>query len=338
MQPTIHDVARLANTSKSTVSRYLNGQKVKKHTALALEQAIRELNFHRNMNARRLVMNKTFTIGVIVDNISNTFYSGLIRGIEQMVHRSGYNSVFYSWDSTLTDHPREEEKRESTFLKLLHEGQVDGLIMLSFCKRSLEELQRIADTPYPVVLIGDDGQQEQLLSVDVDHEAGIDDTVQYLYDLGHRRISYISGPSYITASTYRFQGYVQALQQRGIDYDEKLVISSDWSKEGGYTAMQHLLKRSSFTAVIGSNDEVAVGAMRAAVEAGLHVPTDMSIAGYDDIPISAWIMPGLTTVRQPLEQVGQYAADLLFSKINESVSSSRRFRPKLIVRSSCESV
>ena len=102
--------------------------------------------------------------------------------------------------------------------------------------------------------------------------------------------------------------------------------------------MQHLLKRSSFTAVIGSNDEVAVGAMRAAVEAGLHVPTDMSIAGYDDIPISAWIMPGLTTVRQPLEQVGQYAADLLFSKINESVSSSRRFRPKLIVRSSCESL
>lgn len=338
MQPTIHDVARLANTSKSTVSRYLNGQKVKKHTALALEQAIRELNFHRNMNARRLVMNKTFNIGVIVDDISNTFYSGLIRGIEQIVHRSGYNSVFYSWDSTLADRPREDEKRESTFLKLLHEGQVDGLIMLSFRKRSLEELQRMTDTPYPVVLIGDDGQQEQLLSVDVDHEAGIDDTVQYLYDLGHRRIAYISGPSYITASTYRFQGYVQALQQRGLDYEEKLVISSDWSKEGGYTAMQHLLKQSSFTAVIGSNDEVAVGAMRASVEAGLHVPTDMSIAGYDDIPISAWIMPGLTTVRQPLEQVGQYAAELLFSKINTSASSSRRFRPKLIVRSSCQSL
>ncbi|WP_052723924.1 LacI family DNA-binding transcriptional regulator [Paenibacillus wulumuqiensis] len=315
MGPTIHDVARLANTSKSTVSRYLNGQRVRRETQEALEKAIKELNYHRNMNARRLVMNKTFNIGVIVDNISNTFYSGIIRGIEQIIHTHGYNSVFYSWDSNQPQESHMERKRESSFLKLLYEGQVDGIILLSFKKRPRNELEEIRQMPYPVVLIGDYGELEDILAVDVDNGAGIVEAVRYLYQLGHRRIAYISGPEYATASAYRFKGYSDALAQHQLEYDPALVMSSDWSKEGGYQAVMNLLQQADFTAVIGSNDETAIGALRAARESGLSVPEQMSVIGYDDIPISEWVRPALTTIRQPFESIGRQAAEGLFERL-----------------------
>ncbi|ANF95172.1 LacI family DNA-binding transcriptional regulator [Paenibacillus bovis] len=321
MGPTIHDVARLANTSKSTVSRYLNGQSVRRHTQEALEKAIKELNYHRNMNARRLVMNKTFNIGVIVDNISNTFYSGIIRGIEQITHDHGYNSVFYSWDSNYPRGKAAERRQESSFLKLLYEGEVDGIILLSFKKRAKEELEQISQTPYPVVLIGDHGEMDNILAIDVDNGAGTAKSVRYLYELGHRRIAYISGPEYATASDYRFRGYREALKQHQLEYDQALVTSSDWSKEGGYETMKKLLQQADFTAVIGSNDETAIGALRAIHEYGLSVPEQMSIIGYDDIPISEWVRPALTTIRQPFEQIGCQAAASLFEQLEKGGGS-----------------
>jgi DNA-binding LacI/PurR family transcriptional regulator len=330
MGPTIHDVARLAGTSKSTVSRYLNGQKVKKETQEALERAIRELNFHRNANARRLVMSKTNTIGVIVDDISNIFYSGIIRGIEQVAKLKGYNCIFLSWTSNYNN--------EISFLNLLYEGQVDGLILVSFRKREPEDLMKIKETTYPVAIIGDHGEMDGLFSVDVDNAAGVADIVAYLHGLGHRRVAYIAGPAHAAANKYRLKGYRQAMERLGMTYNPDLVVESDWSNQGGYEAMKRLMAVRGFTAVIASNDETAIGALRAAQEQGWTVPEELSIVGFDDITISEWVYPSLTTVRQPFLEMGKQAAEGLFDKIegtNRFSPVSRLLKPKLIIRDSC---
>lgn len=334
MGPTIHDVARLAGTSKSTVSRYLNGQKVKRATEIALEKAIAELNFHRNANARRLVMSKTNTIGIIVENISNVFYSGIIRGIEAVAGNKGFNCIFYSWTAPF--------KSERDFLHLLYEGQVDGLIFVSFRKRTEEELDAFEELGHPIALVGDHGGREKLLSVDVDNAAGLADVVRYLHGLGHREIAYIAGPASAGASKYRMKGFRQTMEELSLPIRPEWITESDWSNQGGYEAMLRLLKNEGFTAVVASNDETAVGALRAIRECGLSVPSQLSLAGFDDINISEWVYPPLTTVKQPFQEIGAQAAQGLFRLIEdggpeEPERFQRLLKPELIVRHSCGS-
>ncbi|CAM4303011.1 LacI family transcriptional regulator [Paenibacillus endophyticus] len=334
MGSTIHDVARVANTSKSTVSRYLNGLKVKKNTEEAIEKAIIELNYHRNVNARRLVLNKTNVIAVVVDNITNIFYSGIIRGIEKVAKDKGYNCIFLSWTSNFED--------EISFLELLYEGQVDGVILVSFQKREESDLIKIRESTYPISLVGDHGELEGLFSVDVDNAAGIVDIIQYLNGLGHRDIAYIAGPDNAAANKYRYKGYVQAMEALGLVYRPEWIVKSDWSNQGGYEAMKQLLQAKGFTAVVASNDETAIGALRAVQEQGYSVPKQISIVGYDDISISEWAYPSLTTVRQPFLDIGIKAAAGLFQKIDgdedEDLYRHHLLRPKLIVRDSCTNV
>jgi DNA-binding LacI/PurR family transcriptional regulator len=331
MGPTIHDVARLANTSKSTVSRFLNGRQVKKDTEEAIRKAVDELNFHRNANARRLVLDRTNLIAVVVNDISNIFFSGVIRGIEQVANRKGYSCMFFSWASNAGN--------EISFLDLLYEDQVDGVILVSFWKREPEALRQIRESPYPVVLVGDNGEMDDILSVEVDHVSGAADIVRYLHGLGHRRIAYIAGPENLAANRDRLKGYLQAMKALNIETNPDWTARSDWSNQGGYEAMKQLLERRGFTAVIASNDETAIGALRAAQENGVNVPKEMSIVGYDDITISDWVYPSLTTVRQPFHEIGVRAAEGLFHKIDgtEDPSAIGRFllKPKLIIRDSC---
>lgn len=331
MGPTIHDVARLANTSKSTVSRYLNGQPVKKATQEALDKAIRELNFHRNANARRLVMDKTNTIGVVVDNISNVFYSGIIRGIETIANKRGYNCIFYSWTSNY--------ESERAFLHLLYEGQVDGLILVSFQKRSAEDLEAYKAEDYPIALVGDHGEMDGLLSVDVDNASGVAEIVTYLHGLGHRGIAYIAGPEHAGANKYRLKGFRQTMEALGLPFRPEWIVESDWSNQGGYQAMRRLLKLQGITAVVASNDETAIGALRAIQEHGLSVPSQLSLVGFDDITISEWVFPSLTTVRQPFLEIGMQAAEGLFRRIEGEPApafAARLLSPTLVVRDSCD--
>ncbi|MBD2868785.1 LacI family DNA-binding transcriptional regulator [Paenibacillus arenilitoris] len=329
MGPTIHDVAKLAKTSKSTVSRYLNGQQVKKATQEALEKAIKELNFHRNANARRLVMDKTYTIGIVIDDISNIFYSGIIKGIEEIAGKNGYNCIFLSWTSNYDN--------EISFLNLLYEGQVDGIIMVSFRKRSEKDLLKIREADYPIALIGDHGELDGIFSVDVDNAAGIADVVHYLHDIGHRKIAYISGPETVSASKYRFKGYKQTLEALGLEYNPEWVVESDWTNQGGYASIGSILDKSEVTAVVASSDETAIGALRRIQESGRYVPKDMSIVGFDDVTVSSWVYPSLTTVRQPFREIGKMAAEGLFRKIagEEEEARSHLLKPQLIIRDSC---
>lgn len=329
MNPTIIDVAKLAKTSKSTVSRYLNGQSVKRETEESLKLAIKELNYHPNVNARRLVQNRTQVIGVVADDISNNFYAGILRGIEKVTNHHGYRCVYYSGTSNY--------QSELEFIDLIQEGQVDGLILLSFSKRPNELFEKIRDITMPIVLVGDGGDDAgHVFSVDVDNEFGIKEVVRYLYRIGHRKMAFISGPDKLSATQYRTQGYVTALGQLDLEVNSSWIVRSDWSKEGGYRAMKELLNIGGFTSVIASNDETAIGALLCAHELGFRIPKDFSIVGFDDIEVSRWIYPTLTTVRQPLNQMGQKAAEGLIMKIEAKEGTEQRLliEPELIVRHS----
>ncbi|HEX7065435.1 MAG TPA: LacI family DNA-binding transcriptional regulator [Bacillales bacterium] len=330
MKPSIIDVAKLANTSKSTVSRYLNGKSVKKKTEEALKKAIEELNYHPNMNARRLVLNRTQVIGIVVDDISNNFYSGILKGIKDVSDNYGYDCVFYTWNKT--------RKKESDFINLIYEDQVDGLIFLSFAKRYQTEVELIRDAPFAVVMLGDNAGVEDVRSIDVDNQSGVVETVRYLYRIGHRNIAYIAGPEAAGATAERTNGFKKAFEELGIEMNPDLIVTSDWSNQGGYTAMKKLLEVGGFSAVAASNDESALGAMGAAHEEGYSIPKDFSIVGFDDIQISSWIYPSLTTVRQPFTEMGKKAAEELFKQINGD-GNFGAFRtllsPKLMIRNSC---
>ncbi|MGO4273095.1 LacI family DNA-binding transcriptional regulator, partial [Paenibacillus sp. TAF58] len=227
--------------------------------------------------------------------------------------------------------------QEASFLHLLFEGQVDGIILLSFQKRDPLELERMMDVPYPLALIGDHGEMDGLFSVDIDNASGVADLVTYLHELGHRRVAYISGPAYMGPIKYRLKGLQQKMQELQMEFRPEWVVSSDWTNQGGYEAMKELLKEEGYTAVIASSDETAIGALRALQEQGIQVPNQMSIVGFDDITLSSWLSPPLTTVRQPLQQVGMKAAEGLFAQIEEEEveKTSHLFKPTLIIRQSC---
>ncbi|WP_077328959.1 LacI family DNA-binding transcriptional regulator [Virgibacillus siamensis] len=331
--PTIKDVAKFANTSKSTVSRFLNGYTVKKETELALKSAIKTLNYHPNVNARRLIKNHTQSIGIVVDDIANNFYADIFRGIEKITNLYGYQCTYYSRTSNY--------QGEYGFLDLAHERQVDGLILISFLKSPDDLLKKIEELVTPVVLIGDTNKQMNNFSVDVDNELGIRDVVHYLHRIGHKKIAYITGPEEFSATYWRREGYEGAMKDLGLEQSPSWVISSDWSESGGHKAMKELLNLGEVTAVIASNDEMAIGALLCANELGYRVPSDISIVGFDDIPVSKWVYPPLTSVKQPLLEIGEKAAIGLIDKLSgqtENLPGRVLIKPNLVVRQSCRSL
>jgi DNA-binding LacI/PurR family transcriptional regulator len=331
--PTINDVARAARTSKSTVSRYLNGYTVKKQTEEALKAAIQNLNYHPNANARRLVKNNTQVIGVVLDDIANNFYAEILRGIESVANSNGYQCVYYSGSSNY--------QGEFGFMDLAQERQVDGLILVSFLNRSQELLQKVQQLNFPIALIGDGEEDGNVLSVDVDNAFGVKEVVNYLYRIGHRNIAYITGPDDFSATHWRYQGYISAMEKLGLEYNPSWTMQSDWTEEGGHRAMRELLTFKEITSVIASNDEVAIGALLCARELGFNVPMDISIVGFDDIPVAKWVYPPLTSVKQPLYKMGEKVAKGLVERLNGAIEITEKrvlVEPNLIVRQSCRNL
>jgi DNA-binding LacI/PurR family transcriptional regulator len=325
-------VAKLANTSKSTVSRYLNGHRVKKETEERIKKAIEELNYHRNENARRLVTHKTQTIGIVVDSITNFFYPSIFSGIEEIANESGLECVFYS---------RSPDKKESDYLDIYFQRQADGLIFINFKKRDEEDLAKIVKSEVPAVVIGDDAGLDEVVSVDVNNYFGISSLVKYLNRIGHKKIAYISGPDNFSATESRLLGFIETMEQLGNPVDPDLIVKSDWTNQGGYQAMTQLLATGDFTAVVASNDETAIGALRALNEQGFIVPDHISVTGFDDIAISSWVFPMLTTVKQPFYEMGVKAVAELLEMISREIRWPGKrllMKPTLKIRNSCKAL
>ena len=325
---TVYTVAQHAGVSIATVSRTLAGsRKVSPGTRQRVMQAIEDLNFEPNPSARRLAYMKTETIALVFPDISGPFYSTVIRGVEQEAGRRNYNVLIYG------THGKESSGR---YLRTLS-SRVDGLIIMA---RSVDEdsLWSLARQDVPFVLLGHSNGQLQCSTIAVDNELGAYKAAAHLLEHGHQRIGIITGPENSPDNKGRLQGYKKALLDAGISLQQNMVVPGNFRYEEGQIAIQKLLDGNSPpTAVLAANDEMAMGAMDAAQSRSLRVPEDLAVIGFDDIQMSALTRPSLTTVRQPMQLLGEAAVRLLFDRLQNSNGLPRHevLDTELVIRRSC---
>jgi LacI family transcriptional regulator len=297
---TLELIAREAGVSPSTVSRILNGTaRVSDQKRQAVERTIERFNFQPNLTARSLAMGQTHTIGVLTQFMDSPFYGESMRGIEDALADTPYSPLFVSGHWNL--------KTEQARMRLLNARRVDGLIVLTGLL-SDEQLIHYAQRT-PVVVTGRRLSAPKLISLDVDNFRGAYDATRHLIALGHRRIACISGPDEHIDAADRLHGYRKALEDAGLSFAPELVVPSNFQETGGMLAINQLLEaRVDFTAVFATNDQMAYGARLALYRRGVRVPDDISLVGFDDLPNSTYSMPPLTTVRQPVYEIGRLAA------------------------------
>ncbi|MGE5548962.1 MAG: LacI family DNA-binding transcriptional regulator [Bacteroidota bacterium] len=333
MASTIHDVAHLAGVSRSTVSRVLNGKgEVDPQTAADVWRAVKHLNYQPNTSARALVRQRTDTIGVMLADISNPFYEKIIKGIEATANAEGFSVAFYNTYEDLAGH-------RQIIAAALDGGKVDGLIVVGSHLADKSTLLEMAGRGLAISLIERNFADPAIPCVSVDNKSGAGLAVEHLLRLGHRRIGLITGNLHYQTALDRLDGYKETLAQHGMAVEDELIAYGDYEHQGGYEAMKHLLALPQRpTAVFACNDMMAVGAIRAIGEAGLDVPKDVAIVGYDDITFASMVHPQLTTVRQPLHQMGSLAAEGLIERLRQGKKAEpfKKILPvELVVRRSC---
>ncbi|PZE21670.1 LacI family DNA-binding transcriptional regulator [Paenibacillus xerothermodurans] len=311
MKITIKDVATEAGVSIATVSRVLNKKnRVKQETKLRVQQAIHKLNFQPDHTARSMIMKETRTVGLIVPNLSNEYWALLAEVIQDKLWEHGYSLIVCSTNKSAD--------KEMAFVKSFTVRRVDGVVFgsstLFGSSRHDEQLANMLKS-LPTVSI--DPSISGLNSVVGDNLQGATDAVEHLIGLGHRRIAYIGGP---TVSKQRELGYRNAMMNHELPVLEELIKRGDDNtiafSSFGYHSMLSLLESGEkFTAVFCGNDLIAIGAIRALEDRRIQVPADISVIGYDDINIAALYKPSLTTVRQPMREMGSAAVDMLLELI-----------------------
>ena len=325
---TVYTVAKHAGVSIATVSRTLaGGHRVAPETRDRVMQAVEDLNFEPNPSARRLAYMKTETIALVFPDISGPFYSTVIRGVEQEAGRHDHNVLIYG------THGKEGSGR---YLRTLS-SKVDGLIIMA---RSVDEdsLRSLERQGVPFVLLGHSNGQIQCSTISVDNEAGAYKAAAHVLGHGHQRIGIITGPENSPDNKGRLQGYQKALLDAGISLPQNMVVPGNFEYEGGRIAIHKLLEGNSRpSAVLAANDEMAIGAIDAAQQRSLKVPEDLAVIGFDDIQMSALTHPSLTTVRQPMQLLGEAAVTLLFDQLQNSNGHPRHkvLDTRLVIRQSC---
>jgi LacI family repressor for deo operon, udp, cdd, tsx, nupC, and nupG len=300
----IKDIARLARVSYSTVSRALSGShEVSTRTADQIRRIAEDSGYRVSAAARALVMGRSQTIGVVVNSITDPFVAAVVRGIEDTAERGGYSVVLANSNA--------EPEREVRVVRSFEERRVDGIIVTSSRVGVLyiPEIERMA---VPVVLLNSQHPSEFMHSVMIENVEASFHATQHLARLGHRRIAYIGDRFGHQSNTERFTGYRRALQQAGLKLIRELVVLGNGKSEDGSQAMVQLLALARRpTAVLCYNDMSALGAMRQIRASGLSIPEDLSVVGFDDLYFAEYLEPPLTTVRQPMRQMGRMAMETL---------------------------
>lgn len=329
----IAEIARRANVSTATVSRTLNQSgPVKAATARKVWRAVTALNYYPNSHARTLVSGRSRLIGLIVSDITNPFFPELIRTFEDLAAQKQYDLLM-----TSTNY---DTSRMTTCLRRMLERKVDGVAMMT-SEMDMSLIKELAKRSLPIVFM-DVGQMGPRMShVSIDYGNGIRQAVDHVVDLGHRNIGFISGPLDLHSARTRRQAFVDGLRHHRILLDRRLVREGTHTAEGGEKAMKELLKLAKLpTAVVCSNDWTAIGALHAIHAAGLRVPEDVSLVGFDDIPLTSYTTPTLTTVRMSARDVGATAFQALFSLIGEQHLEGDVYQvpTRLVVRESTAKV
>lgn len=320
-RPTQADVAALSGVSQATVSYVINDSDIAipEATRQRILKAMIELDYVPNRSARSLRTSKSYTIATIIPDINNPFYPAFQRGIQDVTRQHDYDLILYN-----TDEIKSEEAR---CLRSLEEGQVDGAIVVLF-HHDLQALRSLLDRDIRLVSLVTGPQDLGDLPLDtiyIDNSAAAYKAVCYLADKGHTRIGMIAGSANTPPRLSRIQGYREALASHHLPLDETIIHGGDFTEEGGYESMKQLLKLSPrVTALFAANDLMAIGAMIAAREAGLSIPEDIAVVGIDDIPAAAQISPSLTTITQFKQELGRRTAEMLFERLNGTVTGDGR--------------
>jgi DNA-binding LacI/PurR family transcriptional regulator len=326
---TIYDVARRVGVSTATVSRALNGTgQIAPDTREQIEQAVRALGYQPNNLARSLVTRTTQTIALLLPDITNPFYPGLVKGVQDCAHRNGYTMLL----CTAEGDPAGEE----SYLAMLRSRQVDGALVDGL-RLPKARIAAFVDDGFPIVSLDRDIDSPAVPLVQVDNRRGARIATEYLLELGHRRIAHVLGVDGLRITIERRRGYEEALRAATVDPDPDLVATGDFTEDGGRAAVERLLDRAGdITAVFAANDLSAIGVLAGLADRGIDVPGRMSVVGFDDLRLASYVSPPLTTVHQPAEQIGTRAAQVLIDLLNGHRRRPRRMllEPTLVVRDS----
>jgi LacI family transcriptional regulator len=329
---TIRDVARVAKVHPGTVSRALNEQTrglVNEDTAERVLRAAEELGYRPNPIARGLKTNRSYTIGVLIPDITNPLFPPILRGIEDRLDEAGYTSLIVNTEN--------DADRERTRLAAMRARQVDGFISATarLDRRLLDELSAAG---VPLVLVNRSLEDRSLPAVTVDDRAGIRLAVEHVASLGHRRIGHIAGPQNTSTGHRRYLGFQEAMRTAGLPAPDGNIAFSEWftEDEGARICAELLDRDGDLTALVAANDLLAIGCYDTLEARGIRCPQDISVVGFNDMPFVDHLRPPLTTVRVPQREIGTVAADLLLERLANDSESPREIllEPTLVVRGS----
>lgn len=327
---TIRDVARTAGVSVSTVSRVLNNSKpVSDEVRQRVMSAVETLGFQPNALARSLILRRSSFIGLLVPDVSNPFFSEVVAGVEEVANAQGYNVILCNTHGELA--------REMAYLDILKEHQAAGVVFM--CRELRDEhLKRFAADGMPVVLASRYSEKKSLPRVVIDDQQAAYDATIHLIERGHQRIAFISGSVLDRASGLdRLMGYQRALNDHQFPIDFRLIKEGNFKAQSGYKAAQELLgQQAPPTAILAANDEMAIGAINAIFASGRRVPDDIAVVGFDDIYLASIFRPALTTIRQPIREIGSEAAQMVLRLVRgESLPDEKVVLPhELVIRES----
>ncbi|MBP7686852.1 MAG: LacI family DNA-binding transcriptional regulator [Thermoflexales bacterium] len=333
MTATLRDVAKRAKVSVKTASRVLNDEaSVADATRAKVLKAIRDLGYVANLSARRLATGSAFTIGLVFQNASWHYILDVQRAVLETARPAGYHMILQPFDAA-------SDVDADSVLQLFTQHIVDGFIFTPPADNASQLLDRLSNLDAPFVRLTPFDRSSVWPYVSATDQQGAHDMTQYLLSLGHTRLGYVMGPIEQKAAHDRLAGYQAALAEAHLKFDPALVKQGRDHFESGAAAGRELLAMTPRpSAIFCNNDEMAAGVMAAVFEQGLRVPEDVSVAGFDDIPLSRQIWPSLTTVRQPIYQIAQTATEILLRLLNgeEPGDVHIEFPTELVIRTSTQ--
>ncbi len=331
---TLSDIAKQLNISVSTVSRALHDHPaISKSTKKRVVNLAKKLDYQPNLLALSLLNNKTYTIGIIVPEITSYFFSSVINGFQDLVNDTQYRLII--------SQSEESFEKEKKILEALSKVRVDGFLISPTSEtHDAHHFNKLVESGTPLVIFDRDCEGFNADKVLVDDYDGAFQAVEYLIKTGCRRIAHITGPSNLSISKHRMNGYLDALKKHTIQVDPELIFNvSGFSPEYGVEATKAMLKLKQLPdAIFAINDGIAIGAMYVIKEAGIQIPDQISVVGFDDEPHSSYFIPPLTSVWQPVYDMGILSARILLNKLqSHKLTASPRYellKPELIVRES----